>query len=160
MSSRTKRTEVRPAVATDTPLIARLVERYWQFENIAGFKSHAVEKLLSTLLSQPQFGALWLAMVGRDPVGYAIFTFMFSLEHRGMMAEIDELFVLPEMRSHGLGAALLAASEKDLHARGFVRLQLQIDRGNRRARAFYKRHGFAGRAAYQLLDKPLTDPAD
>jgi aminoglycoside 6'-N-acetyltransferase I len=156
MSSRSTRAEVRLALAADTPQIARLVERYWHFEKIAGFEADAIQKLLNTLLSQPLSGAVWVAMLGHDPVGYAIVTFMFSLEHRGMMAEIDELFVLPAARSHGLGASLLAASERDVRARNFVRLQLQIDRDNHRARAFYKRHGFEDRAAYQLLDKPLA----
>jgi len=36
-----------------------------------------------------------------------------------------------------------------------VRLQLQLAIGNRRARAFYERLGFAARAGYELLDKPL-----
>ena len=72
------------------------------------------------------------------------------------MAEIDELFVLPEGHSYGVGSRLLAACEKCLRAREFVRLQLQIDRDNHLARSFYQRHGFEDRAAYQLLDKPLT----
>jgi ribosomal protein S18 acetylase RimI-like enzyme len=80
---------------------------------------------------------------------------MFSLEHRGMMAEIDELFVVPEVRSQGWGARLLAACERDLDARDFVRLQLQIDRDNQSARAFYERNGFADRSGYRLLDKGL-----
>jgi GNAT superfamily N-acetyltransferase len=157
MKSAMARAEVRLAVATDTVELARLVEHYWRFENIAGYDAAQIQKLLSTLLSQPQLGAVWLATVGSDPVGYAIVTFMFSLEHRGMMAEIDELFVLPEVRSQGCGARLLAACERDLDARDFVRLQLQIDRDNHRARAFYQRHGFAERAAFQLFDKALAD---
>ena len=69
--------------------------------------------------------------------------------------EIDELFVLPEVRSQGTGAGLLAAAEADLLRRGCVRLQLQLATGNVRARSFYERLGFAARAGYGLLDKPL-----
>jgi GNAT superfamily N-acetyltransferase len=148
--------QVRLAVSADTPQIARLVEHYWRFEQIEGFDTHDVQKLLDTLVSRPPLGAVWLATIGGEPAGYAIVTFMFSLEHRGMMAEIDEFFVLPEARAHGVGASLLAASETHLRAHNFVRLQLQIDRDNHLARSFYQRHGFEDRAAYQLLDKPLT----
>ena len=63
--------------------------------------------------------------------------------------------VLPEARSQGTGAGLLAAAEADLLRRGCVRLQLQLATGNVRARSFYERLGFAARAGYGLLDKPL-----
>jgi GNAT superfamily N-acetyltransferase len=148
--------EIRLAISADMPQIARLVEHYWRFEQIEGFDAHETQKLLNTLLSQPQLGAIWLAAMGHDPVGYAIVTFVFSLEHRGMIAEIDEFFVLPEARSHGVGARLLAVFEKHLRAHDFVRLQLQIARDNHRARSFYRRQGFEDRAAYELLDKSLT----
>jgi len=156
MNAETTGAEVRLAISTDTLQIARLVEHYWSFEQIEGFDTHVVQTLLNTLVSQPQLGAVWLATIGGGPAGYAIVTFMFSLEHRGMMAEIDEFFVLPAARSHGVGARLMTACEEYLRARAFDRLQLQINRDNRPARSFYQRHGFNDRAAYQLLDKSLT----
>jgi ribosomal protein S18 acetylase RimI-like enzyme len=159
MSTAFIRAEVSLAIAADAPRIARLVEHYWRFENIEGFDAEKIRKLLTTLISHPQLGAVWLATIGHSAVGYAIVSFMFSLEHGGMMAEIDELFVLPEARTHGVGAGLLVASENHLRARGFVRVQLQINSDNHLARSFYRRHGFTDRAAYQLLDKPVTTPA-
>jgi GNAT superfamily N-acetyltransferase len=156
MSTEIPSAEVRLAVAADVPKLARLVEQYWHFERISGFDTEEIQKLLRMLVSQPQLGAVWLATMSADAVGYAIVTFMFSLEHRGMMAELDEMFILPEARSHGLGARFLAATEKHLGAHEFVRLQLQVDRENHRARSFYVHHGFQDRAAYQLLDKPLA----
>jgi GNAT superfamily N-acetyltransferase len=156
MNAESPAAQVRLAVSADTLQIARLVEHYWRFEQIEGFDTHEVQKLLDTIVSRPRLGAVWLATIGGEPAGYAIVTFMFSLEHRGMMAEIDEFFVLPEARARGVGASLLAASETHLRARNFVRLQLQIDRDNHLARSFYQRHGFEDRAAYQLLDKSLT----
>lgn len=156
MNSRAIEVEVRLASPSDAPRIASLVERYWQFERIAGFDQHEVECLLTALIREPALGAVWLAMLEEEPVGYAIVTFMFSLEHRGMMAEIDEFFVVPQARSRGVGASLIAAAEMQLRARECVRLQLQIDRGNHTALAFYKRHGFGDRSAFQLLDKPVA----
>jgi GNAT superfamily N-acetyltransferase len=80
---------------------------------------------------------------------------LMSIEHQGLMGEVDELFVLPEERSCGIGARLLAAAEAELSQRGCVRLQLQLASGNTRGRAFYERCGYASRAGYQLLDKAL-----
>jgi|HubBroStandDraft_4_1064222.scaffolds.fasta_scaffold649383_1 GNAT superfamily N-acetyltransferase len=146
---------IRAAATADIAGVASLVERYWEFESIDGFDRPRVESLLGKLLAQPQHGACWVAEARGTLCGYLLAVFMFSLEHGGMMAEIDEVFMSQEMRSTGAGALLVAQAERELGKRGLVRLQLQLGVGNERARRFYERHGFRRRADYELLDKPL-----
>ena len=146
---------IRLATPADVSGIAPLVGRYWDFEGIAEFHLPRIEALLDTLLSAPDRGAIWVAEGAAGLSGYLLAVFMFSLEHGGLMAEIDELFVLPEMRSTGVGALLLAAAERDMAALGLRRLQLQLGVENPRGRAFYFRHGFLARCGYELLDKSL-----
>jgi len=139
----------------DVAGVAALAERYWDFESIGGFDGPRIIALLNDLLSQPERGACWVAETDGRLCGYLLAVFMFSLEHGGLMAEIDEVFVTPDMRSAGLGSLLVAQAERELAERGLVRLQLQLGVGNDRARLFYERHGFRRRAGYELLDKPL-----
>jgi len=146
---------VRLAVMEDISGIASLVESYWEFESIGGFDRTRVETLLGRLLAQPQWGACWVAEAGGRLCGYLLAVFMFSLEHGGLMAEIDEVCVSPENRSSGIGSLLVARAERDLSERGLVRLQLQLGVDNARARHFYERRGFSPRSGYALLDKPL-----
>jgi GNAT superfamily N-acetyltransferase len=146
---------IRSATPADVTGIASLVERYWEFEDIAGYQRPRIEALLEQLLSTPDRGAIWVADTDAGPCGYLLVVFMFSMEHGGMMAEIDEIFVLPEMRSSGIGALLLARAERDMQARGLRRLQLQLGVENHRGRAFYFKRGFLARAGYELLDKSL-----
>ncbi|HEY8053035.1 MAG TPA: GNAT family N-acetyltransferase [Steroidobacteraceae bacterium] len=146
---------IHPAVPADIPQLLVLIQDYWEFERISGFNSPRIEALLRQLLGTPALGAAWVAESHGRLLGYAIVVQVLSLEHQGTMAEIDEFFVLPEARSLGVGAALLAALETALTARGCVRLELQLGIDNSRARAFYQRRGFAGRDGYQLLDKSL-----
>ncbi len=150
---------IRLATAADIACIASLAERYWDFECIAGFDRRRIETLLGELIAAPQRGVCWVAEVDGRLHGYLVAVFMLSLEHGGLMAEIDEVFVSHEMRSAGLGSQLLEAAECDLAARGLRRLQLQIGMDNERARRFYERHGFHRRAEYELLDKPLQGRA-
>jgi GNAT superfamily N-acetyltransferase len=150
---------IRLATVGDAARVAGLVERYWEFESIGGFDRPRIEKLLRNLISAPERGACWVAEAEGGVCGYLLAVFMFSLEHGGSMAEIDEVFVSPEMRSAGVGALLVAAAEQDLAGRGLVRLQLQIGIDNERARLFYQRCGFRRRAGYELLDKPLQENA-
>jgi GNAT superfamily N-acetyltransferase len=146
---------IRSATPADVTAIASLVERYWESERIAGYQRPRIEVLLEQLLSAPDRGAIWVADGDVGPCGYLLAVFMFSLEHGGLMAEIDEIFVLPQMRSSGIGALLLAAAERDMRARGLRRLQLQLGVENHRGRAFYFKRGFLARAGYELLDKSL-----
>jgi ribosomal protein S18 acetylase RimI-like enzyme len=150
---------VRLATMADVTGIAALAERYWEFEGIGGFDRPRIESLLANLISASQLGACWVAEADGRLCGYLLAVFMMSLEHGGLMAEIDEVFVSPEMRSAGLGSRLVAAAECALAERGLRRLQLQLGADNERARLFYERHGFRRRAGYELLDKPLrADP--
>jgi len=150
---------IRPATTMDIGRLAPLVQGYWEFEAIAGFDRARIETLLRTLLTAPQSGACWVAESQGRLCGYLLAVFMLSFEHGGLMAEIDELFVSPEMRSSGVGSLLLARAEGELKQRGLVRLQLQLGSLNDRAGLFYERHGFRRRAGYALLDKPLASPA-
>ncbi len=147
---------VRAAGPADVPGLLPLVDEYWRFESIAGFSARSITPLLNRLLSQPELGAIWVADAGGQLLGYLIAVCVFSLEQQGLMAEIDEFFVVPGSRADGVGAALLAAAEDSLSRRGCVSLQLQLARDNSRARAFYRRHGFMERDGYELLDKRLV----
>ena len=146
---------IRGALPADIPQLLDLVRRYWEFEAIWGFEALRVELTLTQLLAEPQRGAAWVADDQGKLCGYLIAVLVLSLEHGGLMAEVDELFVLPEVRGRGLGAQLLAAAEAALAARGCVRLQLQLGVENEAARAFYARRGYSARDGYRLLDKEL-----
>jgi GNAT superfamily N-acetyltransferase len=135
--------------------LASLAQRYWEFESLAGFDRPRIETLLGGLLNEPQRGACWVAESDGQLCGYLLAVFMFSLEHGGLMAEIDELFVSHDMRSAGVGSRLVAEAERSLGERGLVRLQLQLGVDNHSARRFYERHAYRRRAGYELLDKPL-----
>ncbi len=146
---------IRTAVPADVARIAPLVRQYWDFESIAGFDQPRIESLLRGLLAAPERGACWVAEVDGTLVGYLLAAFIFSLEHGGEMAEIDEFFVTPAGRSTGVGSRLLQTAQREMGAGGLIRVQLQLAVGNERARTFYRRHGFASRAGYELIDKPL-----
>jgi GNAT superfamily N-acetyltransferase len=141
----------------DVPQIVLLMEQYWSFEGIAGFESARMAQLLEHMLSQPHLGTIWVAREDSELVGYLIAVFIFSFEYRGLVAEIDELFVLPQARCHGIGTALLDRAETSVADAGCIRVQLQLGTANRAARAFYHRRGYAARTEYELVGKHLAD---
>jgi ribosomal protein S18 acetylase RimI-like enzyme len=150
-------TQIRQATANDVPLLLPLVAAYWAFEDITGFDLSRVSSQLARLLGEPRFGCGWIALVDGVPVGYLVGVYVFSLEHLGLTAEIDEFFVLPQYRSHGIGVEMLRVAELEFIHAGCTNVSLQLSRDNDSARAFYHRRGYTERSRYELLDKMLHD---
>lgn len=144
-----------PGRLTDVRELAVLMEQYWAFEGIDAFDSERTARLLGQLLSQPHLGTVWTARVGGRLVGYLAAVLVFSFEYQGLVAEVDEFFVLPQARSQGIGAALLDAAESGLAEGGCTWVQLQLGTANQAARAFYRRRGYGERSDYELLNKKL-----
>jgi GNAT superfamily N-acetyltransferase len=148
---------VRPLAAADIPSLLPLVEQYWLYEDITHFDPARVAQQLKRLCDEPSLGSGWIAGARGGLVGYLLAMYVFSLEHLGLTAEIDEFFVLPSARGKGTGDALLKAAEAEFTARGCTNVALQLGRGNDHARVFYRAHGYRERSGYELLDKMLPD---
>ncbi len=147
--------ELRLATSTDIRALVPLVEQYWRFEAIEGFDANGVAALLRRVIADPALGRAWLTTIDGQAAGYLLAVFVFSLEHHGLTAEIDELFVAPQYRGRGLGKQLLAAGEVAFREAGCTRVSLQIGRDNAAARTFYRGHGYRDRAGFELVDKTL-----
>ena len=149
------KTVIRPMAKADIPALLRLVEQYWIFEDVAGFEPARVTKELERLLADPALGSGWIAWAGHDAAAYLIAVYVFSLEHLGLIAEIDEFFVLPSFRGREIGSELLQVAETEFIRRRCTNVSLQLGHGNDRARAFYQQNGYGERAGFELLDKML-----
>jgi GNAT superfamily N-acetyltransferase len=149
---------IRTASPSDMPALVNLVGQYWSFEGIAGFDARRIECLLRAALFANGRAQCWLAEQAGEVGGYLLAVLVFSLEHGGMMAEIDEFFVAPAFRQQGVGAALLQEAENVLRESGVGRLQLQLGSANARARDFYAARGYGRRAGFELWDKALPPP--
>jgi GNAT superfamily N-acetyltransferase len=146
---------IKRATAGDVPALMPLIASYWSFEEIDGFDAARVEGPLARLLSDPSLGAAWIAFEGSEAVGYLVGVYVMSLEHMGLTAEIDELFVAASERGKGTGATLLEAAEREFARVGCTNVSLELARGNDRAREFYRRRGYCERAKYERIDKML-----
>jgi GNAT superfamily N-acetyltransferase len=146
---------IRVADASDLPALIKLIEHYWEFERIKGFDAANIATVLNDLFRSPDRGQIWVAQDGGRSVGYLLAVYLFSLEHGGLMAEIDEFFVTPEKRSLKIGAALLDAATAAMTQRGISHIQLQLGTHNAHGKRFYEQHGFEQLSEYTLLYKSL-----
>src|SRR4051794_10846587 len=101
------RVEVRPAGLPDVPVLVGLMQAFYaeaDFPLRAGPAAASFE----ALLANPRLGGVWLAVDGVDAVGHLVLTLCFSMEYGGLRGFIDDLYVRPDARARGAGAALLA----------------------------------------------------
>jgi GNAT superfamily N-acetyltransferase len=136
--------------------LVAMVEEYWRYESIEGFDAGRITALLMRVMQEPHLGRAWIATVNGEPAGYLLAVYVFSLEHQGLTAEIDEFYVLTRHRKSGLGGAMLSTAEAAFRKEGCTNVSLQLGRGNEAARKFYQRHGFGDRDGYDLVSKVLT----
>ena len=147
---------IRVATAGDVTALLGLIREYWDFEHIDGFDAERLSPVLDELLARPGFGCTWIVEDGRDAVGYLVAVYVYSLEHAGLTAEIDEFYLQPAWRSAGTGRRLLGIAEEEFARAGCTNVSFQIGRTNSGARRFYERCGYAAREGYDLMDKTLT----
>ena len=62
----------------------------------------------------------------------------------GPVALLDELYVAPDRRGRGLGAAMIRRLIADAEEIGVAAIEINVDEGDVDAQRFYERHGFNG----------------
>ena len=77
-----------------------------------------------------------------EPLGIAVLAYTWTLEHGGLVAWLDELYVVPAARGRGVGRALLDTACSEASRRGCLAVELEVDRAHGRAEGLYERAGF------------------
>ena len=97
---------------------------------------------IDAVLADPSLGVLLAAWSGGIAVGVAYLSYLFSLEHAGRSAWLDELYVTPAYRSRGIGQKLLHAAIAHARSHACVAIDLEVEAAHTRAANLYKREGF------------------
>jgi GNAT superfamily N-acetyltransferase len=128
----------------DDRIVAMCSELYSEDPGQKPVPPEHARNTLSFLRREPSRGHALVLEVDGASVGYAILIAFWSNELGGDVCEIDELFVAPQHRSRGHGAALFRGIESgDLWGRPRVALALLTTPDNARARKLYERVGFS-----------------
>jgi GNAT superfamily N-acetyltransferase len=95
---------------------------------------------LQTLLAGPETIAV---LAGSPAVGLALVTLRPNVWYPGPVALLDELYVVPRLRNHGIGSAIIDHLTSILRAEGVDLTEINVDEGDIDAQRFYERHGFS-----------------
>ena len=136
--------DIRPAVSADVPAILELIRGLADYEKLSD-QAVATETQLTSALF-PADGAVPAAhcVLGRVdgvPVAFALYFFNFSTFLGKPGLYLEDLFVTPEHRGHGLGKALLMYLAAIANARGCGRMEWAVLDWNEPAIKFYRALG-------------------
>ncbi|OGU68037.1 MAG: hypothetical protein A3C56_01570 [Ignavibacteria bacterium RIFCSPHIGHO2_02_FULL_56_12] len=132
---------IRPATVTDLPLILSFIKKLADYEKLP-HQVVATEEILRVSLfgPKPQAECL-LAFLDDAPVGFGIFFHNFSTFLGRHCLYLEDLFVVPEKRGHGVGKALLQRLAAIAVERGCGRFEWAVLDWNESAIEFYRSIG-------------------
>ena len=104
--------------------------------------------------SAEEFAARFVHLLDRDdvlvllagpaeaPTGFAFVTLRPTPYWDGPLAQLEELYVRPELRDRGIGSALLEEVMHWARHQGAEEMHINVDEIDTDTRRFYERHGF------------------
>lgn len=133
--------EIRFATAGDVPTILSFIRGLAEYEKLANEVIATEELLRETLFSQNKFAEVLIANWNSQPAGFALFFHNYSTFLAKPGIYLEDLFVLPEFRGHGLGKGLLHRLSQIALQRNCGRLEWSVLDWNSPAIEFYKSIG-------------------
>jgi ribosomal protein S18 acetylase RimI-like enzyme len=133
--------EIRPATPADLDEVTDLLAAQLAEHDIPIARAD-LRFAADGILRVPDRGFVLLAARDGTAVGVACLSYSWTVERGGMVAWLDELYVVPALREHGIGNALLGEAIVTAGAAGCRTVELEVETSHARAEHLYRRHGF------------------
>lgn len=129
---------IRPAIKDDAALLRDMIHELADYEHLAHETIVTEEDVLRDGLGpQPKFHAL-IAEWNGESAGYAVFFEFYSTFQGRAGLFLEDIFVRPQFRKHGIGTELLARVAKIAWEEDYFCLRWEVLDWNEPAIKFYK----------------------
>lgn len=132
---------IRPATQSDASLIFSFIRELAEYEKMTDDVVTNEGEIASALFGANPRVFADIAEWGGKPAGFALWFYNFSTFRGRHGIYLEDLFVRPELRGHGLGKALLVNLAKRCVAEGCARLEWSVLDWNTPSIEFYERLG-------------------
>jgi GNAT superfamily N-acetyltransferase len=129
---------IRPATRADAPTIAALVRELADYEKLLHEAKAGADDFLRELDSPNPVIHVLIAEWNGEPAGFALYFYNFSTFVGRPGLYLEDLFVRPAQRKHGIGRALLRALARIAQERNCGRMEWAVLDWNEPALRFYK----------------------
>jgi GNAT superfamily N-acetyltransferase len=132
---------IRPATRADAATIAALVRELADYEKLLHEAKAGADDFLRELDSPNPVIHVLIAEWNGEPAGFALYFFNFSTFVGRPGLYLEDLFVRPAQRKHGIGRALLRKLARIAQERNCGRMEWAVLDWNEPALRFYKSLG-------------------
>ena len=150
--------QIREARRDDAPLLAQFICALAKYEKLGDECFVTAEKIESTMFGDKCHAEALIATLDGEPAGFALFFLNYStfLAQPGLY--LEDLFVKPDLRRRGIGAALFKRLAQIACERNCGRFEWSALDWNTPAINFYKKMGARAMdewTVYRLTGEPL-----
>ena len=148
---------VRRATPADSATLGRLL---WDFNTEFDSPTDPADVLatrFTRLLGRDDV----IALIAGESDGFALVTLRPAIWFDGPVSQLEELYVVPDLRDRGIGTAILSTARRLVREQGSPEMHINVDEVDADTRRFYERHGFVNieeGADYRMLC--YTGPTD
>ena len=132
---------IRPAELADVALIHRFICDLAAYEKLSHEVTATEGALRQTLFANSPAAHVLIAEEDGQPAGFALYFFNYSTFLAKPGIYLEDLFVQPEFRGHGIGKALLLKLAGIANDKGCGRMEWSVLDWNEPAKGFYRRLG-------------------
>ena len=132
---------IRPAEEHELPLVLEFIRELAVYERLEGEVQATTADLAVALFGPRPFAEVVFACLEGQPVGFALFFQNFSTFLGKPGIYLEDLFVRPQARGHGIGRRLLAWLARTTLERGCARLDWAVLDWNLPSIGFYRSLG-------------------
>ncbi|HKS57122.1 MAG TPA: GNAT family N-acetyltransferase [Steroidobacteraceae bacterium] len=133
--------DIQTAQLSDLAPIVRLLNTQLQEHDIV-LTDQALQRATQGLIDDHKLGRILTARLDGELAGVAVISFLWTLEHGGPAAWLDEVYVEPSRRGEGIGRKLVEAAMQVARDSGCIALDLEVDAGHEAAERLYERMEF------------------
>jgi GNAT superfamily N-acetyltransferase len=150
---------IRPATPTDAELVYSLIRELAEYERLLHEVEATHQMTAGALFGEKPRVFADIAEWKGEPAGFALWFYNFST-FRGMHGiYLEDLFVRPHLRGHGIGKALLRGLARRCAAEGLARLEWSVLNWNEPSIGFYRSLGAIAKddwTVYRLTGESLA----
>ena len=146
------------ATEGDTALVLGFINGLAEYERLSGEVAATEDDLRETLFGPGAVAEAVICYAGEEPAGFALFFHHYSTFMGRPSLYLEDIFVKPEWRGHGVGRRLMSYLADTALSRQCRRLEWSVLDWNEPAIGFYKKLGASpveGWTTYRLAGREL-----